>query len=89
MSKVFIARVIQESTDITAKMATQTTNQLIQALVKEMKKTGRFTLPNFGTFVVHKTKSRKAMNPRTGEAIRVRARKTVRFKASPGLKKKV
>jgi len=44
-------------------------------------------LPGFGTFTVRKTKARKALNPRTGESVRVKAGKTVRFKASPVLKK--
>ena len=61
----------------------------VTALVKQMKREGGFTLPSFGTFRVGKTKARKALNPRTGEAIKVKAGKTVRFKASPTLKKTV
>jgi len=38
---------------------------------------------------VLRTKARKGMNPRTGESIKVKAGKTVRFKASPSLKKAV
>ena len=41
------------------------------------------------TVTVRKTKARKGLNPRTGEAIKVKAGKTVRFKASPTLKKAV
>lgn len=89
MSKAFISRVIQQSTEITGAAANRTTNELIDAIVKEMKKTGKFTLPSFGTFTVRKTKARKALNPRTGAAIKVKAGKTVRFKASPVLKKLV
>jgi DNA-binding protein HU-beta len=89
MSKAFIARVLQESTEVTGATATGATNELIDAIVKELKKAGKFTLPSFGTFIVRKTKARKAMNPRTGEAIWVKAGKTVRFKASPVLKKSV
>lgn len=55
----------------------------------ELHKEGGFTLPSFGTFSVHKTKARKALNPRTGEPVKVKAGKTVRFKASPNLKKAV
>jgi DNA-binding protein HU-beta len=89
MSKAFIARIIQETTDVNGTTASRAASNLMQAMVKEMKSTGKFTLSSFGTFVVRKTKSRKALNPRTGEAVRVRAGKTVRFKASPVLKKKV
>jgi DNA-binding protein HU-beta len=89
MSKAFISRVIQQSAEITGAAATRATNELMDAIVKEMKKSGKFTLPSFGTFTVRKTKARKATNPRTGEPIKVKAGKTVRFKASPVLKKSV
>ena len=89
MSKAFIAGVIQDSAELTGAAANRATADVIAAVVKELKKTGRFTLPSFGTFVVRKTKARKGLNPRTGEKIKVKAGKTVRFKASPTLKKKV
>jgi DNA-binding protein HU-beta len=89
MSKAFIAAIIQESTEITGVAANRTANAIVDAIVKEMKKTGGFTLPSFGTFTVKKTKARKGVNPRTGEPIKVKAGKTVRFKASPSLKKLV
>jgi DNA-binding protein HU-beta len=89
MSKAFIAEIIQNSTDITGVAANKAAADVIDAIVKELKKSGGFTLPSFGTFTVRKTKARKGVNPRTGEAIKVKAGKTVRFKASPTLKKAV
>jgi DNA-binding protein HU-beta len=89
MSKAFIARVIQQWTEVTGAAANRATNALINAIVQEMKRTRKFTLPGFGTFTVRKTKARKALNPRTGEPVKVKAGKTVRFKASPNLKKAV
>jgi DNA-binding protein HU-beta len=89
MSKAFIAGVLQDSTDCTGVAANQAASDLIAAIVRELKKEGGFTLPSFGTFTVRKTKARKALNPRTGEPVKVKAGKTVRFKASPNLKKAV
>ena len=89
MSKAFITRVIQDSADLTGAAANRAAGDLMEAIVKELKKSGKFTLPSFGTFTVRKTKARKGLNPRTGEAIKVKAGKTVRFKASPTLKKAV
>jgi DNA-binding protein HU-beta len=89
MSKAFIAQVIQDSAELTGTAANRAAGDLISAIVKELKKNGRFTLPSFGTFIVRKTKARKGLNPRTGESIKVKAGKTVRFKASPTLKKTV
>jgi DNA-binding protein HU-beta len=89
MSKAFLAQVIQDSAETTGVAANRAAGDVMEAIVRELKKTGRFTLPSFGTFVVRKTKARKGLNPRTGEAIKVKAGKTVRFKASPTLKKVV
>lgn len=89
MSKAFIADVIQDTLECTGVAAKHAADTLVKAIVREMKKNGGFTLPSFGTFRVVKTKPRKALNPRTGEPVKVKAGKTVRFKASPVLKKSV
>jgi DNA-binding protein HU-beta len=89
MSKAFIAQVLQESADLTGTAANRAAGDLMDAIIKQMRKAGKFTLPSFGTFTVRKTKARKGLNPRTGEQIKVKAGKTVRFKASPSLKKAV
>jgi DNA-binding protein HU-beta len=89
MSKAFIAQIIQESASLTGVAANRTAGDVITAIIGELKKNGKFTLPSFGTFTVRETKARKAMNPRTGAAVKVTAGKTVRFKASPTLKKSI
>jgi DNA-binding protein HU-beta len=89
LSKAFLAAVLQDSTGVTGVAANRAAADLIAAIVKELKNTGGFTLPSFGTFRVAKTKARKALNPRIGEPIKVKAGKTVRFKVSPTLKKAV
>ena len=89
MTKAFIADVLQESLGCTRVLAYQTADDLIAAIVKDMKKEGGFTLPSFGAFRVTKTKARKARNPNTGDEVKVKAGRTVRFKASPVLKKAV
>ena len=89
MSKAFIANVLQEALGCTGKLAYRAADDLIAAIVKDMKTEGGFTLPSFGTFRVTKTKARKALNPRTGAAVKVKAGRTVRFKAAPNLKKLV
>jgi DNA-binding protein HU-beta len=89
VSKAFITTVLQEETGLTGAASYRAAIALIGAIVREMKRNGKFTLPGFGTFNVRKTKARKALNPRTGESIKVKAGKTVRFKASPVLRKLV
>jgi DNA-binding protein HU-beta len=89
MSKAFVAEVIRQSTEVSGVTAYLAAGELINAIVRELKKTGKFTLPSFGTFTVRRTKARRALNPQTGAPVRVRAGKTVRFKPSPILKRAV
>jgi len=63
MSKAFIAAVLQDSLTCTGVAAAQAADDLVGAIVAELKQEGGFTLPSFGTFTVHKTKARKAFNP--------------------------
>jgi DNA-binding protein HU-beta len=89
LSRAFLAAIIQDSAQLPASTSKRVADDLVVAIVREIKKNGGFTLPGFGTFRVAKTKARKALNPRTGETIKVKAGKTVRFKASRTLKKAV
>lgn len=87
MSRDFIAQVIQESMGVSYAKAKIATNDLIEAIVDQLKREGEFGIVGFGTFRVRRTKARKGRNPATGETIKVRAGKAVRFKASPTLKR--
>ncbi len=86
MSKKFLTDVIVQSTEMSAVAANRLATDLIAAIKNEIITTGRFTLPEFGAFIVKETPKRTAMNPRTGEKVPVKAGATVRFKASPALK---
>jgi DNA-binding protein HU-beta len=86
MSKKFLADTIQNSIEITGVGANALAGDIIEAMKTEIVKTGRFTIPDFGAFIVRDTPKRAAMNPRTGEKVQVKAGATVRFKPSPALK---
>ncbi len=49
------------------------------------KKDGKLTLVGFGTFSKVRRKARKGRNPQTGEAIKIKARNVVKFKAGKKL----
>ena len=51
-----------------------------------LKKEGRFSFSELGTFTVSDRSARKGRNPSTGEVIKIKASKAVRFKAAPALK---
>ena len=86
MSKKFLTDVIAQSADIPAVAANRVAADVISAIKAQVVETGRFTIPDFGSFAVRETPKRTALNPKTGEKVAVKAGATVRFKASPALK---
>lgn len=70
-----------------AKRAVELVLGEIQGGLKNAKKDGKYTIGTFGTFMIGKRGARLGRNPRTGESIKIRASKTLRFKASNSLKK--
>ena len=59
---------------------------ILGTITTSLKKNQRVQLAGFGTFKVSKRAARKGRNPRTGEAIKIKASKTVAFKPSAKFK---
>lgn len=89
MGNRFIADIIQDATGVTAKAANEASGAVVEAIVKTLKKDGRLNVPGFGTFVVSRRAARKGRNPATGESIKIKASKSVRFKASLTLRRMI
>ena len=70
----------------TKKEAQAAVNCVFNCIPKAMKKGKPVTIAGFGSFKVAKRKARKGRNPRTGEAIKIKASKAPRFVASKTLK---
>ena len=54
----------------------------VEACRKEVKVGRPFRVAGLGTFALKKSKARKGVNPATGEAIKISAKKRVAFKPS-------
>ena len=90
MSKAdFIVAVAKQGkvTKADAKRAIELVFGTVEASLKSLKPGGKFQIGTFGTFIASKRGARIGRNPRTGEAIKVRASKSLRFKPSLQLKK--
>jgi len=77
---------IADSADISKASATRALDALIGAVTATLKKNGTVTLVGFGTFAVGKRAARSGRNPRTGEAIKIKAAKVPKFKPGKALK---
>jgi DNA-binding protein HU-beta len=71
---------------LATKDANNVINTIVKTVTKELKKNQKFSLTGFGSFAVAKRGARKGRNPKTGEAIKIKASKGVRFKAGTKLK---
>jgi len=86
MIKADIARAVQEKASLTMKEATDAV-ELVLAMLKETLAEGETVkLSGFGMFLVKKRGERKGRDLKTGEALPVKARWVVTFKASEQLK---
>ena len=63
----------------TKKEAQEAVDCIFKTINKALKKKHTVTLIGFGTFKVLKRKARKGTNPRTGEEIKIKAKKVPKF----------
>ena len=70
----------------TKKEAQAAVDCIFSTITNVLKKKSTVTLIGFGTFKVDKRKARTGRNPRTGETIKIRAKKVPKFVAGKALK---
>ncbi len=73
----------------TKKEAQAAVDCVFASITKALKKKDTVTLIGFGTFKVDKRKARKGRNPRTGEEIKIKAKRVPKFVAGKALKEAV
>jgi DNA-binding protein HU-beta len=86
MTQSEIVNNLAEKTGLKKQQVKDFFNTLSTMATSEVKKNGEFTLPGFGKFVKSKRKAREGRNPATGEALKIPAKNTVKFRASKTLK---
>ena len=84
-----LTSIIQGNTGCTVKAAKETMDALLGTITSSLKKNQKVQFFGFGSFKVAKRPRRKGRNPQTGESIRIKASKSVRFKAGETLKRSV
>jgi len=89
MTKAELVGVIAKAAGITKDKAAKALDAYETSVAKELKKSGKLVLVGFGSFSVVKRKARVGRNPQTGKAIKIPAKKVVKFKAGKDLAGKV
>ena len=85
MSKQILVDALRKN-GLTTADAASAVDAVVATIGKELKKSQKFGIPGFGSFHVSKRAARMGRNPRTGETIKIKASKGVRFKAGAKLK---
>ncbi len=86
MNKSELIEAIAKSADISKAAAEKALDGTLNAIRATLKKGSSVTLVGFGTFKVGKRAARTGRNPRTGEAIKIKAARVPRFSAGKALK---
>ena len=87
MTKSQIADFIAKKADLKKKVAVQILEDLATLAYKEAKNS--FTLPGLGKLVLVNRKARMGRNPQTGEAIKIPAKKVVKFRVAKACKEAI
>jgi len=89
MNKADLISKIADETGITKAQANAAIDVLTESITKALKGGGKVTLVGFGTFSVSKRSARNGRNPKTGDPIRIKAKKVARFKAGKELAERI
>ena len=84
MTKTQIAEYLAKKAEIKKSQAVAVLNEIAVLAYNEAKNT--FTLPGIGKIALVKRKARKGRNPRTGESIKIPAKKAVKFRVAKAAK---
>jgi DNA-binding protein HU-beta len=87
-NKIALVEAVQKSLgkETSKAEAERAVNAVIDAIKAGVKKTKSVQLIGFGTFKVAARKARIGVNPKTGEKIKIKASKTVKFVAGKAFK---
>lgn len=89
MNKAELVAQLADEAGITKTQANAALDSFIDTVTKTLKKGDKVTLVGFGTFSVSKRQARTGRNPKTGETIKIKAKKVARFKAGKELSGKL
>ena len=84
LSKSQSAAAIADKNGITKKTATEILEYIAELAYKNAKNT--FTIPGLGKLVLVNRKARMGRNPATGEAIKIAAKRVVKFRVAKAAK---
>jgi DNA-binding protein HU-beta len=89
MNKADLVEAVANATELSKSKTDEVLGTIIATIIKSVSKGDPVQLVGFGTFGSGKRAARTGRNPRTGEAIKIAAAKTVKFTAGKAFKDSV
>ncbi len=89
MTQSQLVRALAEASGTNNKTAKGMLESLASIAIRETKKAGVFKVPGLGRLRLVNRKARMGRNPMTGEAIKIPARKAVRFSVAKAVKEAI
>lgn len=89
MNKADLVATLSKEVGITQQEAGLALDTFVTTVKKALKKGDRVSLVGFGSWEVRKRAARNGVNPQTGEKIKIKARKVVKFNPGKELKELV
>ena len=86
MNKAELIDAVADDSDLTKASAERALDSAIENITNALRGGDSVTLVGFGTFTVRQREARMGRNPRTGEAIQIKASRVPGFKAGKALK---
>ena len=86
MNKSELIEAVASGAEVSKADAGRAIDAFVEAVKKALKKGDTVALVGFGTFAVRKRNARTGRNPRTSQAIKIKASKNPAFKAGKALK---
>lgn len=86
MTKADLVDAVADEGEISKRQAGQVVDLILDEITAALKKGERVALTPFGSFVVRARRAREGRNPKTGERIKIAARKVPAFVAGKSLK---
>ncbi len=89
MKKIELVSAMAEHAEMTKTDAAKALEAFVAVVTQALKDDDNVTIVGFGTYEVRKRKARTGRNPKTGEALKIKASKVPAFKAGKALKDSV
>jgi DNA-binding protein HU-beta len=86
MTQTQLVKELAAAAEVPSKVAKAIVENLATIAVRETKKNGVFVVPGIGRLVRQERKARMGRNPATGAAIKIPAKKVVKFRVAKACK---